>query len=278
MPINLKGEGALIMNLNVHIGSTNLGGAKIFRQSVRIEQKPAINENKRISATFEQKQVSEMEKSRKSAFIMPDKEQVISRRLQAIGNKLMSGKKLSHEDMEFLREHDPETYKKAVKIEQEREAFRRALENCKTKQEVQQTLSSKAAQLQTEAQAASKASGGKKGGDAEAFVAMKFAAILNEFIGFMKSEEYVDIPNEYELYDENGKREYGEIDENNEYGESEKDEESGEKEENAEKGEKIKFKKTALRQNEGIMFETYKSNGIKTFKSEHVSSVLLGFV
>jgi len=69
-----------------------------------------------------------------------------SRQMAAqIDLKMMSGKKLSAEEMDYLKEHDPETYKKAKAIEMEREAYERELKNCKTKEEVQRVKASHAA-------------------------------------------------------------------------------------------------------------------------------------
>lgn len=59
--------------------------------------------------------------------------------------KMMSGKRLSAEEMEYLKEHDPETYKKAKALEMEREAYERELKNCKTKEEVQRVKAAHAA-------------------------------------------------------------------------------------------------------------------------------------
>ncbi|MCI9500882.1 MAG: hypothetical protein HFG76_02570 [Hungatella sp.] len=59
--------------------------------------------------------------------------------------KMMSGKRLSAQEMEYLKEHDPETYKKAKAIEMEREAYERELKNCKTKEEVQRVKAAHAA-------------------------------------------------------------------------------------------------------------------------------------
>lgn len=59
--------------------------------------------------------------------------------------KMMSGKRLSAEEMEYLKEHDPETYRKAKAIEMEREAYERELKNCRTKEEVQRVKAAHAA-------------------------------------------------------------------------------------------------------------------------------------
>ncbi len=62
-----------------------------------------------------------------------------------IDMKLMAGKRLSAKEMEYLKEHDPETYKKAKAVEMEREAYERELKNCRTKEEVQRVKAAHAA-------------------------------------------------------------------------------------------------------------------------------------
>ena len=59
--------------------------------------------------------------------------------------KMMSGKRLTAQEMEYLKEHDPETYKKAKAVEMEREAYERELKSCKTKEEVQRVKAAHAA-------------------------------------------------------------------------------------------------------------------------------------
>lgn len=57
--------------------------------------------------------------------------------VQVIYSKIQTGKKLTRAEKEYLRENDPETYKKVSAIEQKRKAFKRELKSCKTKEEVQ---------------------------------------------------------------------------------------------------------------------------------------------
>lgn len=64
---------------------------------------------------------------------------------QQIDTKLRTGKRLSSAEMEYLKEHDPQTYEKARKIQMEREAFERELKKCRTKEEVQRVKLSHAA-------------------------------------------------------------------------------------------------------------------------------------
>ncbi len=68
-----------------------------------------------------------------------------SRMMQTIQSKMMGGKKLSAEEMAYLKEHAPETYQKARAIEMEREAYERELKQCRTKEEVQRVKMAHAA-------------------------------------------------------------------------------------------------------------------------------------
>ena len=68
-----------------------------------------------------------------------------SQMMQTIQAKMMGGKKLSAEEMAYLKEHAPETYQKARAIEMEREAYERELKQCKTKKEVQRVKMAHAA-------------------------------------------------------------------------------------------------------------------------------------
>lgn len=68
-----------------------------------------------------------------------------SQMMQTIQAKMMGGKKLSAEEMAYLKEHAPETYQKARAIEMEREAYERELKQCKTKEEVQRVKMAHAA-------------------------------------------------------------------------------------------------------------------------------------
>ncbi len=51
--------------------------------------------------------------------------------------KLNSGQKLTAEEMEYLRQHDPQTYQKVRTIEAEQKNYENELKKCKTKEEVE---------------------------------------------------------------------------------------------------------------------------------------------
>ena len=60
---------------------------------------------------------------------------------QKIMAKLKSGKRLTSQEMSFLRMHNPTLYEIAVRVERERQALRSRLKECKSKEEVQQVVS-----------------------------------------------------------------------------------------------------------------------------------------
>lgn len=54
-----------------------------------------------------------------------------------IRTKLATGKKLTQEEMEFLRKNDPQTYQKAKSLEEEQKSYEEALKRCETKEDVE---------------------------------------------------------------------------------------------------------------------------------------------
>ncbi|MDR1829328.1 MAG: hypothetical protein LBQ76_01010 [Candidatus Fibromonas sp.] len=183
-----------------------------------------------------------------SAFLNPDSDWIKTKRIEDIKNKMKSGRRLSHEEKEFLRIHEPKLYEKAMKIEKERDEFRRALSNCKTKEEAMRLKTSKCLELKIEADATScKTKDGGEQGDME-FIAMRMMAIFDEFANFIKSEEYASIPNEYE-----------------------EDDEEGEDTENNGKGGKSKFKKAILPLKEEMALNGYKLSKAKILNKAEFS-------
>ena len=51
--------------------------------------------------------------------------------------KLNSGQKLTAEEMDYLRKHDPQTYQRVKSIESEQKNYEKELKKCKTKEEVE---------------------------------------------------------------------------------------------------------------------------------------------
>ena len=93
-------------------------------------------------------------------------------RVSLIKQKLMSGKKVSSTEIEYLRERDPSLYRKAKKAQEYREELQAKLRACKTKQEarmaVAQSMVKAAAEISEELSAAKAATGGTGGSAASA--------------------------------------------------------------------------------------------------------------
>ncbi len=93
-------------------------------------------------------------------------------RVSLIKQKLMSGKKVSSTEIEYLRDRDPSLYRKAKKAQEYREELQAKLRACKTRQEarmaVAQSMVKAAAEISEELSAAKAAAGGAGGGAASA--------------------------------------------------------------------------------------------------------------
>lgn len=90
-------------------------------------------------------------------------------KLRRIKNKLLSGKKLSEDEMSFLRVNDPKTYKKAKNADEAREELKAELRKAKSKEEAQEAIARAMVKASSEAVAELGAlgqSGGICGGNA----------------------------------------------------------------------------------------------------------------
>lgn len=147
-----------------------------------------------------------MEKGKDSACAVYKKQvedQLRQQKLSAIHGKMKAGLRLTGMDMEYLRRYAPELYKKAAQIEKEREEYRRELEKCKTKEEVQRLNMQKLQQLDGEAKAVMR-SGLSRAEKAERleFIGMRMAAIQNEHADFINTPQYSALPSEYDEEEE----------------------------------------------------------------------------
>jgi hypothetical protein len=107
-----------------------------------------------------------------------DRDWLKARRLENVKNKIKFGRKLSCDEKVFLKIHALDLYEKTMKIEEERDEFRRVLANCKTKQEAMLVRTSKSMELRMET----------KSKDNLEYVTMRMMAMLDEFSDFAKSK------------------------------------------------------------------------------------------
>ncbi|MCL1957296.1 MAG: hypothetical protein FWF63_08230 [Fibromonadales bacterium] len=110
-------------------------------------------------------------------------------KLGDVRTKMKLGRKLSYDEKVFIKINAQDLYERAMKLEEERDEFRRALANCKTKEEAKRLQVTKSMELQTETQ---------NKGDLEFITTrmMRMMGILDEFSSFAKSKEYVELPSE----------------------------------------------------------------------------------
>lgn len=61
--------------------------------------------------------------------------------------KIQSGKKLTPDEMQYLRQYDPVTYMKVARVQAQREALETQLKNCKSKEEAQDVYLDKVSRI-----------------------------------------------------------------------------------------------------------------------------------
>jgi hypothetical protein len=110
--------------------------------------------------------------------VQKDSHWIEARKLENLKNKMKFGRKLSFHEKVFLKINAQDLYEKALKIEEERDEFRRALTSCKTKQEAMTVKTLKSTELQTET----------KSKDDLEFTTIRMMAMLDEFSDFAKSK------------------------------------------------------------------------------------------
>lgn len=96
--------------------------------------------------------------------------------------KLKSGKRLTPREMSYLRAHNPQMYEIARRVELARQALRERLKHCKSKEEVQQTISTQMEMVKAMDEA---------GDPATEYMA---AMVDHEAKTFRESEQYQKLP------------------------------------------------------------------------------------
>lgn len=106
-------------------------------------------------------------------------------KMSSIRNLLNAGKRLTGDEKEYLRKHDHELYQQAMAIEEEQRSFKRAMERCKTKDEVNNLYFAKTGLLADEATRAFKSSGSATSGKSKIqYISALAAAIREAYLDF----------------------------------------------------------------------------------------------
>ena len=93
------------------------------------------------------------------------KDEYSKQRVSSIKQKLLAGRKISNEELGYLKKNDPELYKKAKKAEEAREDLKAALRKAKTKSEARQAVTAALIKASAEATAELNAAKGAAGID-----------------------------------------------------------------------------------------------------------------
>lgn len=118
-----------------------------------------------------------------------------------IANKVMSGEKLSMEEIEYLQKKNPELLKKYREMQEEAKAYERQLRRCKTKEEVERVRVNKINGYLAQAKSVSNnpvIPKGEKKAILEEIMA-RLTKIEKVHMKFVKSVEYKELPKEQEI-------------------------------------------------------------------------------
>ncbi|MDR1702257.1 MAG: hypothetical protein LBR56_05735 [Sporomusaceae bacterium] len=131
------------------------------------------------------------------------RQQQKSQATASIIGKLQAGVRLSPDELEYLKANAPMEYEKAVQVEREREQYKRELENCKSKEDVEKLNQRKLSQFFTEASAVANnpnISDDKKRERLEV-IGMRLMAVMDEHVSFKETEKYKRLPDKDEEQD-----------------------------------------------------------------------------
>ena len=135
---------AVVGTLSSYVKTKNLTFAA--KHKIRTGQTLTNSNGNFVSIT-----TSTFDKLRESAKASSDKAK--QAKLRRIKQKLMNGKKLSEEEMGFLRVNDPKMYKKAKHAEEAREDLKAELKKAKSKSEAREAMTRAMIKASTEAMA-----------------------------------------------------------------------------------------------------------------------------
>jgi len=135
------------------------------------------------------------------------REKALAAKARQIDAKMKSGQLPNAEEMNFLREHFPESYMDAKRMAAEREQFRNQLRNCDTKEEITRLVLIKKKLLQQEAETIIRASKHTKA----PVVILYIMAMMDKEVEECESNSHVKKADRVEVKGRNGKAGNAEI-------------------------------------------------------------------
>lgn len=127
-----------------------------------------------------------------------------SKQMASIDVKLNSGGLLTPEEITYLQNKCPEKYREYVELKNEREAYKRQMESCKTKEEVEKLKLSKMNSFLAEAKSVKNNPNIPEGKKKELMekILRRTMGIQDEYMEFVRSGRYKELPTEEELAEE----------------------------------------------------------------------------
>ena len=123
-------------------------------------------------------------------------------KMSSIKSLIGAGKRLTNEEKEYLRKHDPGLYSQALAIEDEQRSFKSSLNRCKTKDEANWLYFTKIGQYADETRRtySGTASCAEKTSHMQ-FIGARAAATQETYRNFRADGKYSRLPTEQELQD-----------------------------------------------------------------------------
>lgn len=127
-----------------------------------------------------------------------------SKAMNDISNKVMSGDTLTLEEIEYLKKNNPQLYKTYMEVRAEREAYKKDLEKCKTKEDVDRLKLNKMSSYLSEAKTITNNPNIPKGQKLALIqkILMKATNVQDVHMKFVESGKYAALPTEQEVAEE----------------------------------------------------------------------------
>lgn len=172
-----------------------------IRQSVKMATMNALIEQKKTKEFVEKQKEMSPEERMLEQFKEQAAQEKEAEYTNGIANKVMSGKTLSSEEIEYLQQKNPELLKKYREMQEEKKSYERQLRQCKTKEEVERVRVNKINGYLAQAKSISHNAVIPKG-EKKAMLEEIMARLTNMekvHAKFVKSEQYRKMPREQEI-------------------------------------------------------------------------------
>lgn len=176
--------------------------AGTIKRSVRMAALDQKWQQKKNSFGQDKKKLTEMtaEERQLQDFREQAEQMRKSQKRANIDAKLAAGEELTPEEIEYLRQNNPQALKDYEDTQRERENYKRALRNCRTKEEVERLKYTKMGQFMAEAKKISSNACIPKGKKVALLkrILQQATAVEDEHKEFLKTSRYASLPTEEE--------------------------------------------------------------------------------